>query len=129
MLSFALAACAMPTENSVAESAPPVPQTVASAPTAQTDARIVFPASVSQGALVFGKVPPGSKVTYAGRALRVSGYGTVVFGVGRDEKGPLEVEAVRADGNRESASIAVTPRDWPIEQVKGVPPATVNPPP
>ncbi|MCQ7043966.1 hypothetical protein MRO49_24690, partial [Escherichia coli] len=30
---------------------------------------------------------------------------------------------------RESASIAVTPRDWPIEHVKGVPPATVNPPP
>ncbi|HEY4582803.1 MAG TPA: M23 family metallopeptidase, partial [Lysobacter sp.] len=27
------------------------------------------------------------------------------------------------------ASIRVLPRDWPIEQVRGVPPATVNPPP
>lgn len=94
-----------------------------------TDSRIVFPASVSQGALVFGKVPPGSRVTFAGRTLRVSGYGTVVFGVGRDEKGPLQVDVIRPDGSSESESIAVTPRDWPIEQVRGVPPATVNPPP
>ncbi|KAF1715362.1 peptidase M23 [Pseudoxanthomonas sangjuensis] len=93
------------------------------------DQRIVFPASVSQGTLVFGKVPPGSEVTYAGRTLRVSGYGTVVFGVGRDEKGPLQVDVVRPDGGSESASIVVTPRDWPVEQVRGVPPATVNPPP
>ena len=27
------------------------------------------------------------------------------------------------------ASIAITPRDWPVERVNGVPPATVNPPP
>ncbi|HYM86941.1 MAG TPA: M23 family peptidase, partial [Pseudoxanthomonas sp.] len=53
--------------------------------TATQDMRIVFPSSVSQGALVLGKVPPGSKVRYAGRDLRVSGYGSVVFGVGRDE--------------------------------------------
>jgi murein DD-endopeptidase MepM/ murein hydrolase activator NlpD len=95
----------------------------------QTDNRTVFPASVSQGALVFGKVPPGSKVSYAGRLLRVSNYGTVVFGVGRDEKGPLEIEIKRADGIREAVLVAVTPRDWPVEHINGVPPKTVNPPP
>ena len=31
-----------------------------------------------------GKVPAGSQVQYAGRSLRVSGYGSVVFGIGRD---------------------------------------------
>ena len=93
------------------------------------DTRVVFPASVSQGALVVGKVPPGSRVTYAGRALRVSGYGSVVFGVGRDEKGPLKVEVSRPDGSAQSVAIAVTPRDWPVERVNGVPPKTVNPPP
>jgi murein DD-endopeptidase MepM/ murein hydrolase activator NlpD len=93
------------------------------------DSKIVFPASVPQGGLVFGKVPPGSQVRYAGRELRVSGYGTVVFGVGRDEPGPLEVEIKRSDGIRDAAQIAVTPRQWPLEQVDGVPPKTVNPPP
>jgi murein DD-endopeptidase MepM/ murein hydrolase activator NlpD len=91
--------------------------------------KLVFPANVPQGGLVLGKVPPGSEVRYAGRNLRVSGYGTVVFGVGRDESGPLEVEVKRPDGIREATLIAVTRRDWPLEQVSGVPPKTVNPPP
>ena len=93
------------------------------------DNRIVFPASASQGAMVSGKVPAGSSVRYAGRELRVSGYGSVVFGIGRDEKGPLQVQVRRPDGSTETASIAVSARDWPVERVNGVPPKTVNPPP
>lgn len=93
------------------------------------DQRIVFPTSVSQGALVLGKVPAGSVVRYSGRVLRPTPYGTVVFGVGRDESGPVQVDVQRADGSSGSASIAVTPRDWPIERINGVPPGTVNPPP
>ncbi|MGV8960448.1 MAG: M23 family metallopeptidase [Stenotrophomonas sp.] len=96
---------------------------------AQADARVVFPASASQGAMVIGKVPVGSTVHYGGRALRVSGYGSVVFGIGRDEKGPLQVQVQRPDGGSEMVSIAVTARDWPVERVNGVPPKTVNPPP
>lgn len=102
-------------------------QDVATPPVA--DMRVVFPASVSQGALVFGKVPPGSMVHYAGRTLRVSGYGTVVFGVGRDEAGPLSVAVTAPSGRTQAVEIAVTPRDWPVERVNGVPPKTVNPPP
>jgi len=93
------------------------------------DSRVVFPASASQGALVIGKVPAGSSVRYAGRDLRVSSYGSVVFGIGRDEKGPLQVQIRRPDGSSETAAIAVTARDWPTERVNGVPPKTVNPPP
>ena len=101
---------------------------VPATPVSQED-RIVFPASVSQGALVFGKVPPGSRVRYRDRALRTTGYGTVVFGVGRDETGPLKVDVTTPSGRTESVSVAVTPRDWPVERVNGVPPKTVNPPP
>ena len=92
---------------------------------------IAFPAQVPQGGLVFGNVrmPPGTRVSHAGRDLRISGYGTVVFGVGRDEKGPLRVSIIGADGTQEDISIAVTPRDWPVERINGVPPKTVNPPP
>lgn len=101
----------------------------ASAPVPADPQRIVFPESVSQGAMVIGKVPPGSEVDYAGRRLRVTGYGSVVFGVGRDATGPLEV-SVRAPGAApRPVHIAVTPRDWPIEKVSGVPPRTVDPPP
>lgn len=104
------------------------------APPPVADERVVFPASVSQGALVFGKVPPGSVVHYAGRTLRVSGYGTVVFGVGRDEQGTIRVGVILPgppshDVTEIVADIRVTPRDWPVEHVNGVPPKTVNPPP
>lgn len=101
---------------------------VSAVPVSQ-DERVVFPASVSQGALVFGKVPPGSQVRYRERLLRATGYGTVVFGVGRDETGPLTVAVTTPSGRAESVSIAVTPRDWPVERINGVPPKTVNPPP
>lgn len=99
------------------------------APTPANEARVVFPESVSQGAMVIGKVPPGSEVDYAGRRLRSTGYGSVVFGVGRDASGPLQVQVRLPDGSTRSASIAVSPRDWPVERVNGVPPRTVAPPP
>lgn len=95
---------------------------------AQEADRVVFPASVQQGAMVIGKVPPGSRVEYAGRQLRVSGYGSVVFGVGRDARGPAQVVVTRPDGSIVRSAVAVTARDWPLQHVNGVPPATVNPP-
>ena len=88
-----------------------------------------FPETASQGALVIGKVAPGSKVRYADRDLLVTPDGIVVFGIGRDENGPVSVDVRRPDGRHVRDEIAVTPRDWPIERVDGLPPKTVEPPP
>jgi len=101
---------------------------LAAAAAACAQAAPAFPPSVPQGALVIGHVEPGSQVRYAGRELRVAPDGSVAFGVGRDEKGPVAVE-VRRGSARERVAIDVTPRDWPVERVAGVPPATVEPPP
>lgn len=129
----ALGACALALAPSVgpaaAQSGTPAGSSVAPPQSPPADPRVVFPASVQQGSMVLGKVPPGSRVDYAGRVLRSTGYGTVVLGVGRDEAGPLQVEVTRPDGSRETAIIAVTARDWPVEHVDGVPPKTVDPPP
>lgn len=89
----------------------------------------VFPPSASQGAMVIGKVPPGSRITYAGRTLRATAYGSVVFGIGRDEAGPLQLDVQPPNAATRHITLNVTPRDWPIEHVNGAPPATVNPPP
>ncbi|MBB1471583.1 M23 family metallopeptidase [Luteimonas sp. MC1782] len=124
----ALLALAVGVASALAAPAAAARQASSDAPAA-ADARVVFPASVQQGALVIGKVPPGSRVDYDGRVLRTTGYGSVVFGVSRDAAGPLRVGVTAPDGRRTHASIAVTPRDWPMEHVNGVPPKTVEPPP
>ncbi|WP_286009984.1 M23 family metallopeptidase [Larsenimonas salina] len=91
-------------------------------------ADIVFPEAVPQGAMVIGKVPPESRVRIAGRQVHVTDYGTVVFGVGRDASAPEQIEITRPDGTVTHASVGVTPRDWPISRVDGVPSKTVSPP-
>ncbi len=106
-----------------------IAQAVSSPTNTAPDERAVFPASVQQGALVLGKVPPGSQVRYRDRNLRVTGYGTVVLGVSRDETGPLQLRVTGPEGRATEATIAVTPRDWPVQRVDGVPPSTVDPPP
>ncbi|MBU8976166.1 M23 family metallopeptidase [Lysobacter sp. MMG2] len=125
LLATALAGCAStPVAAAAANIAPAM-----AASGASVDTRVVFPASVQQGALVFGKVPADASVRYGTRTLRPTNYGTVVFGIGRDEAGPVSVDVTTSDGRTQTARIAVTPRDWPIENVRGVPPKTVEPPP
>jgi biotin carboxyl carrier protein len=121
-------ACLLLTTLSVAP-----PPAGAASPQIQSDTAgqvsSVFPPAASQGAMVIGKVPPGSRVTYAGRTLRATAYGSVVFGIGRDATGPLQLDVQPPNAATQHISINVAPRDWPIEHVNGTPPATVNPPP
>lgn len=88
-----------------------------------------IPSSMSQGALVEATVPAGSSATVNGKNVRVGSDGMLVFGVGRDDKGPITVVVTQPDGKRETTRIVVLPRAWPVERVNGVPPKTVNPPP
>ena len=98
-------------------------------PPASVDTRVTFPSSVEQGSLVIGKVPPDSLVRHAGRPLRVTSYGTVVFGIGRDAGASMTIEVTPPSGTQKTVTLNVTPRDWPIERVNGVPPGTVKPAP
>lgn len=95
----------------------------------QRDARIELPASARQGEMVVGRVPPGSQVTLAGRPLRVDELGWFVFGFGRDEQEPAQVQVAFPDGSRGQAQVQVEARQWRIERVDGLPPGTVSPDP
>ena len=119
LLALALSACST-VSNTTAPSAlvRAAPQRLAS-----------LPASVQQGALVVGSTGPAAIVEYAGRSLRISPGGRFVFGVGRDAIGPLVVKISQPGVGTVEHRIAVAPRDWPVETIDGVPPATVNPPP
>jgi murein DD-endopeptidase MepM/ murein hydrolase activator NlpD len=111
----------------------------ATAPMAQTPQRVgdavapvrqtVLPKSASQGAMVVGTTHIAATVTLDGRQLRVSPAGIFVFGIGRDARGEVVVSIKQPGTDVILHRIAITPRDWPIERINGVPPATVNPPP
>ena len=87
-----------------------------------------LPASASQGAMVIGNTHPAAVVEYAGHTLRVTPYGTFVFGIGRDAIGNALLRIKQPASDWIEHRVAIAPRDWPVEQINGVPPATVNPP-
>ena len=88
-----------------------------------------LPASAQQGAMVLGNTHPAATVEYAGRTLRVTPYGTFVFGIGRDAAGEAVLRIKQPATGWIEHRVAITPRDWPVERINGVPPATVDPPP
>lgn len=90
---------------------------------------VELPDSALQGALVVGRAPVGSRVSFAGHELSLTPDGHFVLGIARDGSGLLPVEVTLPDGRRRTLQIAARPREWPIEHVQGVPPATVDPPP
>ena len=100
-----------------------------------------LPTAVQQGALVSARLPPGSRLSVLTRnppsspeadreiQIRVADDGRFVFGVGRDESGPIQLTVTLPHKKRKRLSIPVTAREWQIERVEGVPEETVNPPP
>lgn len=88
-----------------------------------------LPAAASQGALVVGRTAPGARVSFDGRGVRVAADGHFVLGIPRDATGRRSVAVTGADGTRREVELAITPRDWPVERINGVPPSTVDPPP
>ncbi len=117
-----LSACSTVSETTVKPTAKPpayaTPQRLAS-----------LPKSVQQGALIVGETNSDATVEYGGRSLRVSPSGRFAFGVGRNATGPLAVTIARPGMGTVEQHITVAPREWPVEAIDGVEPATVNPPP
>jgi murein DD-endopeptidase MepM/ murein hydrolase activator NlpD len=91
--------------------------------------RLELPQQTTWGGLVQGRTEADAEVSVAGRRLRIAADGSFLFGVGRDDIGPIVVKVRYADRSESTASIAVQSRDFAIERVDGVPESTVNPPP
>lgn len=119
-IAFALSACAGAAPRSAAR-AEVVP--------ALAPPSVELPAAAPQGTLVFARVPSGSRVRVGGRDVRVAPDGALVFGVPRDAAQPIPVEIAPPGLPAVQGLVQVTPREWPVERIDGVPPETVNPPP
>ncbi len=101
-----------------------------------------LPESVDQGQLVISRIMNADKVTMRDIPgenltgtdlpeveLKSAADGTVVFGVGRDETGMKRITITYGNGETTAFNILIKPRQFKIEDIKGVPQNTVTPPP
>jgi len=79
-----------------------------------------------QGALIKGRVEPGTLLRFLNRDVRVSAKGEFVIGLGRDAKA-LAVLTSSINGVETLHEYAVKSREYRIQRVDGVPSKTVNP--
>lgn len=82
-----------------------------------------------QGGLMFGQTEPGSAVLLDGVPIMVSERGRFVVGFGRDQTGESALRVKAPDGEDELIALYIKPRQFDIERVDGLPPATVTPDP
>lgn len=82
-----------------------------------------------QGGLMFGKTTPGSTVLLGEREVQVSAQGDFVIGFGRDQTGTLTLSVNPPNHPPQQRELTITPRDYNIERVDGLPPSTVTPDP
>ena len=92
---------------------------------AETGLRLDGPRT--QGALLRGRVAPGSAVEFDGAPVRVSEDGWFLIGFGRDAPPEAALEVTWPDGRRERQVLTVKPREYQIERVDGLPARKVTP--
>ncbi|MEM1111049.1 MAG: M23 family metallopeptidase [Pseudomonadota bacterium] len=81
---------------------------------------------LTPGGLVWARVAPGSRATVNGEALVVLADGTTLFGLGRDATSPI---ALTVEGPQAcEREIAISPREYNVQRIEGVPQNTVTPP-
>ena len=82
-----------------------------------------------QGGLIFGQAEPGSSISLDGDAIAISADGQFVIGFGRDETGSRKLVVKSPAGEVFEKDLNVQVREYAIERVDGLPPATVTPDP
>ena len=81
-----------------------------------------------QGALIRGKVPPGTQVWFASRAVRVTPAGEFVIGLDRDAQARMGIEFTLPGGTKQRREFDIARREYDIQRIDGLPPAQVTPP-
>lgn len=84
---------------------------------------------MEQGGLVIGKAVPGADAMLDGMALDIDAEGNFAFGFDRDHGKQARLTLRYPDGSSVDRMLDISPRDWKIQRVEGVPQKFVTPPP
>lgn len=82
---------------------------------------------LKQGALVIGRVDPGSTVNIDGTGVRVSNDGVFLLGFGRDAPANALLDVVFPDGSAIRRDLQVAKRSYHVQRIDGLPPSKVTP--
>ena len=94
---------------------------------AGADSGLRLEGEVIQGGMVTGHVPPGTRVRFDGRPVRVSEQGLFLLGFGRDHPDSSRLELTFPDGRKLSRSLKVAKREYDIQRIDGLPKRKVTP--
>jgi murein DD-endopeptidase MepM/ murein hydrolase activator NlpD len=81
----------------------------------------------TQGALLIGRVAPGTQVQYADFKIPVSPEGVFLIGFGREAELKQNIKLTKPDGGTETHSIELTARKYDVQNVDGLPKDKVSP--
>lgn len=82
----------------------------------------------SQGGMIICRATPGTVLSLGDQGATADRDGWAVLGLNRDAGASVELRAQFPNGTSFSETHEVTQREYNIQRVDGVPPATVNPP-
>lgn len=82
----------------------------------------------TQGGLITGKAPPGSRVTFEGKDVRLAKDGVFLIGFGREAAAEARLEVRLPDGRVERRTLKVASRQYDIQRIDGLPDRQVTPP-
>ncbi len=124
-----LAACVAGEAPAEAPAPASVVQVEAGAPAgAPTELTLRCAGAFTQGGVALCRTLPGAAINIDGvESGQADAQGWAVIGFTRDHAGQALVSA-RASGGQVALSFAIAPREFDIQRVDGLPPATVNPP-
>lgn len=108
---------------------PPAPVGLSHTPTLIWDGVHRCVGALAAGGLVVCRGAPGTTFSAGGQGAQADAAGLAVLGVPREFSGELAV-AVNPPGRgpSEVLRLSIAPRSYVVQSVRGLPPATVNPP-
>ena len=83
----------------------------------------------TQGGLIIGQAPPGTRLELDGQPVPVTPEGVFVFGFHRDAPPQVRLRAIFPDGRQERQSLPIAQRTYKTQRLNGLPPSKVTPPP
>ena len=81
----------------------------------------------TQGGLLLGRAEAGARVTLDGQAVPVAADGRFLLALGRDQAAEVTLVITGAGGKKETRQLAIAPRSYDIQRIKGLPQNQVEP--